>query len=188
MRSDPRLIPSGSQTVGPYFRIGLECLIGHRVVNASAFEAIEIRGQVLDRDGAPVSDALLEFWCADSSGTFTGALPTYGGHPAGFYRVATELDGSFSLQLNKPGASPIGDGRLQAPHMLVLVFARGLLRHLITRIYFDQEPANALDPVLLEVPIERRQTLIARSDVNNSRVFHWNVLLQGDNETAFFAW
>ena len=186
--NSPRLIPSSSQTVGPYFRIGLEYLVGHHAVNASALEVIEIRGKVLDRDGAPVSDAMLEFWGADSFSANADALPTSSSHPAGFHRVATDLDGSFSLLLNKPGATPICDGHQQAPHLLVLVFARGLLRHLITRVYFDQEPANALDPVLLEVPIERRHTLIARSDADNPRVFQWNVLLQGDNETAFFAW
>ena len=95
---------------------------------------------------------------------------------------------TFTLPLNKPGPTALGDGRFQAPHMLVLVFARGLLRHLITRVYFGNEPANAEDPVLLEVPAERRHTLIARSDANNPRAFQWNVILQGENETVFFAW
>jgi protocatechuate 3,4-dioxygenase, alpha subunit len=183
MRSDVKLIPTGSQTVGPYFQIGLEHLIDHRNVDAPALEAIEIRGRVLDRDGVPVPDAMLEFWGAEPR-----ALPRSGSYPAGFRRVATALDGSFSLLLHKPNAMPIGDGRLQAPHILVLVFARGLLRHLITRVYFDDEQTNALDPVLLAVPVERRQTLIARSDANDPRVFQWSVFLQGDNETAFFAW
>jgi protocatechuate 3,4-dioxygenase alpha subunit len=75
---------------------------------------------------------------------------------------------------------------MQAPHMLVLVFARGLLRHLISRIYFDGESENSADPVLSAVPAHRRYTLVAQSDGQNS--FRWNVILQGDDETVFFAW
>ncbi len=82
----------------------------------------------------------------------------------------------------------MGDGRMQAPHMLVLVFARGLLRQLITRVYFDQDPVKTIDPVLLEVLAERRPTLIASSDASDPRAYQWNVVLQGDNETVFFAW
>jgi protocatechuate 3,4-dioxygenase, alpha subunit len=186
--SGPKMTPSGSQTVGPYFRIGLEYLVGQEPVNEASADAIEIHGKVLDSNRAPVSDAMLEFWGADSSGLYSGAVQHSDAHPVGFHRVATDLDGSFSLTLGKPGQAPLGDGRFQAPHMLVLVFARGLLRHLITRVYFEQEPANASDPVLLEVPAERRHTLIACSDAHSPRVFHWNVILQGDNETAFFAW
>jgi len=179
----PKLVPSGSQTVGPYFRIGLEHLVGKGPVKESALEAIELHGKVLDRDGTPVPDALLEFWSADLNG-----IPNSNGHPAGFHRVATDLEGRFSFALNKPGATPMGDGRMQAPHMLVLVFARGLLRQLITRVYFDQDPVKTIDPVLLEVLAERRPTLIASSDASDPRVYQWNVMLQGDHETVFFAW
>jgi protocatechuate 3,4-dioxygenase alpha subunit len=174
--------------VGPYFRIGLDGLIGQVPVDELSPDAIEIHGKILDRDGKAVSDALLEFWGADKFGAYPGALPNSSGNAAGFHRVATDPDGNYSLALNKPGAAPIGDGRLQSPHMLVLVFARGLLRHLITRVYFEQERANAVDPVLLEIPVERRHTLIAHSVANNARVFQWNVILQGENETVFFAW
>ena len=179
----PKLVPSGSQTVGPYFRIGLEHLVGKGPVKESALEAIELHGKVLDRDGTPVPDALLEFWSADLNG-----IPNSNGHPPGFHRVATDLEGRFSFALNKPGATPMGDGRMQAPHMLVLVFARGLLRQLITRVYFDQDPVKTIDPVLLEVLAERRPTLIASSDASDPRAYQWNVVLQGDNETVFFAW
>jgi protocatechuate 3,4-dioxygenase alpha subunit len=184
----PRMVPSGSQTVGPYFRLGLEYLIDQGSVNESALAMIEIRGKVLDRDSTPVPDALLEFWGADPSGAYSVAVLNPSGHPVGFHRVATGPDGDFSLVLSKPGPVPLGDGRFQAPHMLVFVFARGLLRHLITRVYFEQEPANTFDPVLLEIPAERRHTLVACSDRNHPRVFQWNVVLQGNNETAFFAW
>jgi protocatechuate 3,4-dioxygenase, alpha subunit len=183
-----KLVPSGSQTVGPFFSICLEYLVGQAPVNESSIDTIEIHGKVLDRDGAPVWDAMLEFWGTDSSGSNSDSVKHSSGHPLGFHRVATGLDGSFSLTLSKPGPAPLGDGRLQAPHMLVLVFARGLLRHLITRIYFDLEPANAADPVLLAIPADRQHTLIARSDASNPRAFQWNIVLQGDNETVFFAW
>jgi protocatechuate 3,4-dioxygenase alpha subunit len=186
--STQKMVPSGSQTVGPYFRIGLEHLVGKGPANGSALETINIHGKVLNRDGAPVSDAMLEFWGADSSGTYSDAVSHLNGHPVGFHRVGTEVDGNFSLTLIKPGATPLGDGRFQAPHMLVLVFARGLLRHLITRVYFDQDPANTVDPVLLEVPAERRHTLTASLDTSDPRVYEWNIVLQGDNETVFFAW
>ena len=186
--SAAKLVPSGSQTVGPFFSIGLEYLVAQAPVNESSVDTIEIRGKVLDRDGAPVSDAMLEFWGADPSGSYCDSVEHSSGHSSGFHRVATDLDGCFSLTLNKPGPTPLGDGRLQAPHMLVLVFSRGLLRHLITRVYFDRDPANTADPVLLEIPAERRNTLIARSNANDSRVFQWNVILQGTNETVFFAW
>ena len=183
-----KLIPSGSQTVGPYFRIGLEYLVDQEPPGYLGLDSIELRGKVMDGDGARVSDAMLEFWGADPMGIYSGVTPNSSNHPVGFQRVATNDDGSFMLTLIKPGSSALGDGRLQAPHMLVLVFARGLLRHLITRVYFGNEPANAEDIVLLEIPAERRHTLVARSNANNPRTFQWNVILQGENETVFFAW
>jgi protocatechuate 3,4-dioxygenase alpha subunit len=188
MKSSETFISSGSQTVGPYFGIGLEYLIDQEPVDSSTPGAVELCGKVLDRDGAPVPDALLEFWGADSSGAYADAIPSSGGRPAGFHRVATDAQGDYSLILNRPGATPFGDSRLQAPHMLVLVFARGLLRHLVTRVYFGDESSNTADPVLVQVPFERRHTLVAQTDAKNPRVFQWNVILQGKNETAFFAW
>lgn len=189
MTIKPTCIPSGSQTVGPYFRIGLGHLIGKAPIDeASASNVIEIRGQVLDRDGKPVTDAVLEFWSADSSGAYSGATAGPKQYPRGFQRVVTNLKGGFSLVTPKPGPIPLGDGRLQAPHILVLVFARGLLRHLITRVYFDGEPANNLDPVLHEIPSTRRGSLIARSETTNPAIFQWNIILRGQDETVFFAW
>ena len=180
MSAEPRFIPAGSQTVGPYFRIGLQYLID-RASEVPQANGIFLQGRVLDRDGAPVPDAMLEFWSATVDRTSPAdALPH------GFRRVGTDLDGAFSVAIPKPGAAAIDDELRQAPHWLVLVFARGLLRHLITRVYFDDEPANASDPVLLSVPAERRNTLIARRDRNDS--YRWDVILQGSNETVFFAW
>jgi len=183
-----KLIPSGSQTVGPYFRIGLEYLVDQEPPGYLGLDSIELRGKVMDGDGARVSDAMLEFWGADSLGEYSGVTPNSSGQPIGFHRVATDDDGNFTLALDKPGPTALGDSQFQAPHLLVLVFARGLLRHLITRVYFGNEPGNAEDPVLIEVPAERRHTLIASSDASNPRLFLWNVILQGENETVFFAW
>ncbi len=176
MSPPQQLTPAGSQTVGPYFRIGLQPLIDDTPeINEPTVEAIRIRGRVLDRDGAPVPDAMLEFWSADRAGTETG------GFPEGFRRAATDLEGRFFVCMRRPAR-----GEAHAPHMLVLVFARGLLRHLLSRVYFEDEPANASDPVLLGVPAERRKTLLARPEGENS--YFWDVILQGDDETVFFAW
>jgi len=188
MTAKSELIPSGSQTVGPYYRIGLDYLAERAPkLEPGSPGVVEIRGQVLDRDGIPVPDALLEFWSADASRAETPAagIDTF---PRGFHRVATDSDGRFSVAVAKPDPAPLGDGRMQAPHMLVLVYARGLLRNLITRVYFGDEPANAEDPVLLEIPVERQGTLVARPSAPDAIVFEWNVILQGDKETVFFAW
>lgn len=180
--SGSRLISCGSQTVGPYFRIGLEYLIERMPGIASdAPGTITIEGRVLDRDGAPVKDALLEFWSATDISAFQQLE-----FPERFRRVATEEDGAFSVVMKRPAPTRMKDGRVQAPHMLVLVFARGLLRHLISRVYLEDEHANGSDPLLLTLPAERRSTLIAKSDGQDR--FRWNVILQGSNETVFFAW
>lgn len=179
MSIKPKSIPTSSQTVGPYFRIGLEYLIDR--APAPPATAITIHGRVLDRDGAPVSDAMLEFWSGAREETSNPCA-----FPQGFRRVATDGDGAFSVALPKARPIKMENGSTQAPHLLVLVFARGLLRHLITCVYFDDEAENASDPVFLSVPAARRNSLIARMDRVNS--FLWNVVLQGTDETVFFAW
>ena len=176
-------IPAGSQTVGPYFRIGLEYLMERTPsLPLDAAGTIEIRGRVLDRDGAPVPDAMLEFWSpakvVDKAGAF----------PAGFMRVMTDGDGRYSVVMERPTRVPPGDERAHAPHTLVLVFARGLLRHLISRVYFADEQANEGDPVLMAIPPERRATLIAQRDEGRVNLYRWDVILQGTGETVFFAW
>lgn len=180
MRFDPNFIPASSQTVGPYFRIGLEYLI-ERASAVPLSRPVTMRGRVLDRDGAPVADAMLEFWssaCREEA--------SHDAFPNGFRRVATDVDGAFSVALERPQSLMVEGGSSQAPHLLVLVFARGLLRQLITRVYFDDEAANVSDPVLITVPADRRDTLIARSHEKDS--FRWDVILQGTHETVFFAW
>jgi protocatechuate 3,4-dioxygenase alpha subunit len=179
MSGQSRLIPASSQTVGPYFRIGLQYLADRAALQGD--EGVTIRGQVFDRDGAPVSDAMLELWSPACEKT-----SPWEPIPSGFLRVATDADGTFAIALPRPVPMPISGGSSQAPHLLVLVFARGLLRHLITRVYLDDESSNAADPVLLSVPEDRRRTLIARRD--ETGVFQWDIILQGVNETVFFAW
>jgi len=179
--TDSRLTPYGSQTVGPFFDIGLSWLIERCPVDSGVAGAIEIRGRVLDGDGLPVPDAVLEFWSAENpAGSNSGA------YPRGFRRAFTDAEGNFSVRVSRPSALPLEDGGIPAPHLLVLVFARGLLRHLLSRVYFDDERANESDAVLAGIPAERRRTMIARRDEDNT--FRWSVILQGSEETVFFAW
>jgi protocatechuate 3,4-dioxygenase alpha subunit len=189
MSGAAKRIPSGSQTVGPFFRIGLEYLIDAAPrMRADADRAIEIRGRVVDADGAPVPDAMLEFWSGDPAFASSHAATENVGFPPGFRRAATDEGGAFTVVMPRPVALPFPDGRTQAPHMLVLFFARGLLRHLLTRVYFSGDPANQSDPVLLEVPAERRKTLVARAEPGQPGAYRWDVILQGQDETVFFAW
>jgi protocatechuate 3,4-dioxygenase, alpha subunit len=182
-------IPAGSQTVGPYFRIGLEYLMDRiPALTLSVPGTIELRGRVLDRDGEPVPDALLEFWTA---ATVAGRLSDDGesnGFPAGFTRAATDSDGGYSIAIERPATGQSGDEQTDAAHMIVLVFARGLLRHLISRVYLGDESANESDAVLMEIPEERRATLIARPDQRRAGMYWWDIRLQGTDETVFFAW
>ena len=179
-------IPSSSQTVGPYFRIGLEYLIDRMAELDGALKSeIEIRGRVLDRDGAPVPDAMLEFWSSGHSREDAEGSDKRG-IPIGFRRVGTDENGNFAARIAKPVASSLEDGRVQAPHAMVLVYSRGLQRNLITRVYPEGEPGYESDPVLLLVPEERRGTLVAKRDGENA--YRWDVILQGTNETVFFAW
>jgi protocatechuate 3,4-dioxygenase alpha subunit len=143
---------------------------------------------VLDGDGKPVNDALIEIWQANAQGKYAHPedrqdKPLQSGF-SGFGRLATDAEGSFRFTTIKPGRVPGPGGVLQAPHLLAAVFMRGLLKHLVTRVYFPDEPANDSDPVLKLVPAERRATLVAsrRSDAQ----LEWNVVLQGERETAFF--
>ena len=183
-----KLAPSGSQTVGPFFQIGLQHLIDVRAERSAIPDAIQLSGRVVDRDGVPVADALLEFWCADRADSFATLEPQGSGIPSRFCRAGTDGSGCYSVTVSKPGPVPFGDGRFQAPHFAVLIFARGLLRHLITRVYFEGEADNDRDIVLQQVPAPRRHTLIAKADSLERRLFRWDVVLQGAEETAFFAW
>ncbi len=163
-----RIIPTPSQTVGPFFGFGLPFELGSQSVPPGSPVALRIEGQLLDGAGDPVPDGLLEVWQGDQ-----------------FARCRTDTEGAFHFVVSKPSPLPGPDGRTQAPHLNVMVFARGLLRHLATRIYFpDEQQANAADPILERLDADARATLVARRDGD---VLHFDVRLQGDRETAFFA-
>jgi protocatechuate 3,4-dioxygenase, alpha subunit len=184
-----KLEPTASQTVGPYLHIGLNWLTTSRIASPNCpGEQMVIRGRVLDADGRGVNDALLELWQADSRGKYvhpddTRTIPPTGGF-RGFGRVPTDGEGQFEFHTIKPGAVPDQEGGMQAPHILVSVFMRGILKQIRTRIYFPGEALNDKDPVLKLVPAERRGTLVARRGAGN--VLEWDVNLQGPNETVCF--
>jgi protocatechuate 3,4-dioxygenase alpha subunit len=182
-----------SQTVGPYLHIGLDWLnTGNLLGENVSGERVTIAGRVFDGNGAPVPDGMIEIWQANAHGKYAHPddvrdLPIESGFQ-GFGRMPTDDNGGFRFTTIKPGRVPGADGALQAPHILVAVFMRGLLKHLVTRIYFPDEPGNAVDPVLNLVPAERRSTLIARPV--SPGVLEWNIVIQGDaqgqGETVFF--
>jgi protocatechuate 3,4-dioxygenase, alpha subunit len=183
---------SASQTVGPFFSVGLQHLNrADLTVPGMSGTAITIHGQILDGDRQPVPDAQLEIWQADSEGNFSENKGEAAGHiPAkftGFARIPTDAVGKFELRTIKPGCVRDVAGRMQAPHIAVLVFMRGLLKPLYTRIYFPAEAANDADLVLSLVPAGRKSTLIA-SGKEGGDSFQWDVLLQGEHETVFFDW
>jgi protocatechuate 3,4-dioxygenase, alpha subunit len=180
---------STSQTIGPFLRIGLEWMqIEDMAPKGVTGERVSIRGRVIDADGKPVNDAAVEIWQANSLGRYA--------HPEdkqekpleknfrGYGRSLTDDKGTFRFDTIKPGRVPGPGGKLQAPHLNVTIFMRGLLKHLQTRVYFPNEAANTEDPVLALVPAERRATLVARANPDNT--LGWNVVLQGKNETVFF--
>ncbi|MFZ0090461.1 MAG: protocatechuate 3,4-dioxygenase subunit alpha [Solirubrobacteraceae bacterium] len=181
-----------SQTVGPYFAIGLPWPEGPYAVAEGTSGAITIAGTVYDGAGVPVPDHLIETWQPDPEGRFAD-LCGHGGASEmpgfrGFARVGAEVgDGSFEILTVKPGRCNEPGGRPQAPHIDVSVFARGMLNRCVTRIYFaDEEQANAEDPILARIPPDRRQTLIARPG-NDGSSYRFDIRLQGPGETVFFA-
>jgi protocatechuate 3,4-dioxygenase alpha subunit len=177
------LLITPSQTIGPFFKEGMELPQGDTLFPDSVpGRRIRIAGVVTDSQNQAVSDALLEFWQPDAAGRFGGPRQ---GSSAGFGRVLTGKDGRYSINTILPGAVPGADGKPQAPHILVVVFARGLLRQLVTRIYFDGEASNAADPALARCGA-RAATLIARRDAGDADAYAWNISLQGTNETVFF--
>lgn len=179
-----------SQTVGPYFAIGMPFDGGRHVVADGTAGQIRISGSVFDGEGVPIPDHLIETWQADPEGRFAD-MHGYGESSQlagfrGFGRCGYEDgDGTYELVTVKPGRVPGPGGTLQAPHLDVSVFSRGLLHRCVTRIYFADEPeANAEDPVLRSVPPERRGTLLAEPVEGGYR---FDIRLQGEHETVFFA-
>ncbi|WP_314403409.1 protocatechuate 3,4-dioxygenase subunit alpha [Stenotrophomonas rhizophila] len=177
------------QTVGPYYRLGLEPLYRTDIAPAQAQgERVQVQGQVFDGLGVPVSDAVLEIWQADAQGIYAHPEdPRHDDHdPAfdGWGRVPTDAQGRFAFTTVRPGSVAGPKGQPQAPHLMVLVFMRGLLRAASARVYFSDAPGNADDPILALVPAERRATLIAQAQGNG--LYHWDVRMQGELETVFF--
>jgi protocatechuate 3,4-dioxygenase, alpha subunit len=178
-----------SQTVGPYFAIGLPWPAGPQAVAAGTAGAITIRGTVYDGAGSAIPDFLLETWQADPDGRFAD-LWGYGGPSElegfrGFARCGFEDgDGSFEIVTVKPGPVTLHGGAIAAPHIDVSLFARGMLHRVVTRWYFaDEEEANATDPALARVPAERRDTLLAKPVDGGYEI---DLRLQGEGETVFF--
>ena len=176
-----RLFSLPSQTVGPFFHMCLTCdsELGRVADPETAGEHIRLRFRLLDGDAAPVPDGVIELWQADASGRY---------HPGstfhGFGRLPTGADGSCTFETIRPGRVADGRGGLQAPHINVSVFARGLLARLFTRVYFEGDPTLTEDAILALVPAERRGTLLATRGTEGLWTF--DIHLQGERETVFF--
>lgn len=171
--------PTPSQTVGPFFDIGFRWLHTPELVGPSDRGAIRIAGGVFDGVGDPIPDAVIEIFQADSEGRFPPDTDTGWD---GFGRCLSDRDGGFHFVTVKPGSVAPGS----APHVDISVFARGLLQRLVTRCYFgDEVEANAADAVLGNLDDGVASTLVAPAD---ERTYRFDIHLQGEKETAFFAW
>ena len=188
-----------SQTVGPYFAYGLtsngkydwnDAFSNNLVTPDVSGERIRVEGTVFDGDGRPCRIPCWRSGRRTRRARFSDpqdkrALPnsTF----RGFGRIGTDAKGGYAFDTIKPGSVPDPDGKPQAPHIVLAIYARGMLLHLYSRIYFDGEAANAADPVLALVPADRRTTLIAtRQPGTGNAVYRFDIHLQGDNETVFF--
>jgi protocatechuate 3,4-dioxygenase alpha subunit len=175
------------QTVGPYFHYALPYDSGPQVAGSSRAGAFTLHGHVYDAEGTPIPDSLVEIWQADESGRFVDE-PGIFEAPApdgfrGFGRCDTDAEGHYAFTTVKPAGVPTQDGAEQAPHIAMSVFARGMLRRVVTRVYFDDEAsANASDPLLSSVEASRSATLVAVSEDGGYR---FDVRLQGADETVF---
>jgi protocatechuate 3,4-dioxygenase, alpha subunit len=185
----PALTPS--QTIGPFLHIEVPYEGEEQLVRPNHPGAIRVLGRITDGNGDAVDDALVEIWQANAAGRYAHPEDTRQDIPledgfTGFGRCATDQEGRFEFLTVKPGPVPGPNGRTQAPHIDVSVFARGLLNRLVTRIYFpDEADANAADPVLSLIEDEaERRTLIADQDDGALR---FDIRLQGEDETTFFV-
>ncbi len=184
------LIPTPAQTAGPYFHLGctnshsVSCIAGPKARG----ERVRLVCRLLDGQGIPVDDAMIEIWQADSEGGYGPARSRSGMDDTcnGFGRLATDVNGLCVFETIKPGRVMGTDGALQAPHFNVSVFARGILKRLATRIYFADDPANGEDTILSLVPKERRSTLMARSGAEDRTQWQFEIRLCGNDETVFF--
>jgi len=178
-----------SQTVGPFFKLGLQWLnCDNLAAEGAAGERVTIQGRVIDGDGVGVPDAFVEVWQANAHGKYAHPddrqnKPLEPGF-RGFGRIPTKPDGAFRFATIKPGPVPGPRGNEQAPHLVISVFMRGLMRRLTTRMYFPNDALLATDPILKLVEPARRATLVAKSVGGGT--LEWNVVLQGTGETVFF--
>lgn len=190
----PPHTPTPSQTAGPFVSIGTDWDATGLAVPEGTPGAVCVEGCVLDGQDQPVTDAMLEFWQADPDGRFPPESAS--GTWTGFTRALTNQDGGYRLVTLKPGRVPGAAGELQAPHIDVSIFARGLLQRLVTRIYFsDEEELNSSDAVLAGLggpPLASRLVAIRQSGGQaghhaGASTFRFDIRLQGDQETVFFA-
>jgi protocatechuate 3,4-dioxygenase alpha subunit len=186
------LTPTPSQTIGPFFHLALTTdeTLGLLAVAGATGEPIKLQCRVTDGDGVPLDDAMIELWQADANGKYN--------HPEdaqksavdpgfrGFGRLSTNDQGTCSFETVKPGRVSGSDGDLQAPHINVSIFARGLLGRLFTRIYFEGDAANDQDSILALVPEARRGTLMAREDSQRRGIWSFEIRLCCEDETVFF--
>ncbi|HVH75601.1 MAG TPA: protocatechuate 3,4-dioxygenase subunit alpha [Stellaceae bacterium] len=189
-----KLIPTPSQTVGPFFHLGLDRPEWADLARGNpAGERIVVEGRIIDGDGAPVPDGFLELWQANSAGRYAHPDDPQTDKPldpgfTGFGRAFTDGEGRFRFTTVRPGPVPGRGNSLQAPHIDVALFARGLLKQLYTRIYFADESANEADRVLLSIedPGVRRTLLARREQGGGQPAYRFDIILQGAGETAFF--
>jgi protocatechuate 3,4-dioxygenase alpha subunit len=196
-----------SQTVGPFFAYGLaphSCCdwqpsdvydwkqtVGSNLVTPDATGTrIRIEGRITDGDGIGINDAMIEIWQADAQGRYASPRDTRARPNTqfkGFGRSATDENGEFSFDTVKPGSVPGPEGKPQAPHIVVCIYSRGMLRQLYTRLYFSDESSNSSDPILTLVPGDRRDTLIAHKQSHmGHNVYRFDIRVQGGAETIFF--
>jgi protocatechuate 3,4-dioxygenase alpha subunit len=187
------LVPSPSQTVGPFFHFCLttdQCCVRAIAGPRAQGERVLLTIRVLDGDGVGLGDAMIEIWQADAEGHYNHPddpqQKTVGPSFLGFGRMGTAENGSCEFETIKPGRVPGPGDTLQAPHLNLAVFARGMLKQLYTRIYFAGDPMNPEDPVLALVPFDRRETLMAHPDSTRPGGWRFDLRLQGDDETVFF--
>jgi protocatechuate 3,4-dioxygenase, alpha subunit len=182
-----------AQTVGPFYAIGLTSRrMNVLVTDSTRGERIRIEGRVFDGDGKPIPDAMVEIWQANAYGRYNHPddkqEKPLDPHFTGWGRSGTDENCFYSFETIKPGPVPGAGDSVQAPHINVACFARGMLVHAFTRIYFADEPANQADPVLKLVKNKARQSslIAARTEQNGKPVYHFDIRLQGRNETVFF--
>jgi protocatechuate 3,4-dioxygenase alpha subunit len=182
---------TSSQTIGPFGHIGLAWLVIDNLAGPGVTgEKVLVEGRIVDGDGKGVGDAVVEIWQANAHGRYAHPEDRQDRPPdpgfKGFGRVETRDDGTFAFTTIKPGRVPAAGGGLQAPHLNVTIFMRGMLKQLCTRMYFPGEAGNTEDPVLAIVAAARRETLVARPIAGRAGALRWDVILQGAGETVFF--